>query len=826
MSPGPCRCGCCEAPADGTPAPVTNRSGLPAIRYRVGTSASFRQAMIEAAGRRPELRGWTSRAPDDVGMALLAMWAVIGDVLTFYQERIANEAFLRTALLPESVRRLTALLGYEPAPGVAAVADLVFTLDDGKDVLLPAGLQVQSVPREGERPELFETTVQVAADARLNDIPIGPAPEKRPGGALAATSEHGVLLAPAELGPGDQVLVVVGSATAAPAPAVEEKIVTAVGEEAGRALLTWSPPIRDPRGGTAMRRWTRRFLLFGHDAPATYLTSTVNDESQVTWTSRQTDFTAPAEPAVYLDSIVDGIEPGTDILLVMGTAAGSTVQVLRVTGVGPAGASIGASGDPAPTPALEATVTKLDLESPSGAGVTVPIDVRTASVYQLAGPAITFWDFEYPDRFGGDAAYMPLPVRPDLAAVAPGLLGRTVILDDAQAQPQTVTLIGAHRVDADGDGQPDHLELRFTPDLGRELDTATATLFGNVARATHGETVAAEVLGDGDAATGLQSFRLAKRPLTYVPVPGAPGGAASTLQIEADGTTWRETPTLFGRGPDEPVYTLRRDDDGATVVRFGDGSTGARLPTGRGNVIAGYRAGLGSSGRVRAGSLTTPRTRPVGLRRVTNPAAASGGADPSSPDRIRIDAPNTVRTFGRIVSLRDFADAARETAVVGKARAAAVWDGEEQVVQLTVAGVDGRELAGPELELLVADLNSRRDPNRALRVVSHDEVPIEVVAVLETADRPATAVLAAARAAVLDLLAFDRREFGQPVHASDVYRVLQETEGVVAVRVTRLRRNEPADRGGQPEIENPIPVGPSQLAMFRDPAADLDIGIG
>ena len=129
---GTCTCGCCQPPAPRTPQAVANRPGLPAVRYRVGTFASFREAMVEAAAGRPELRGWTSREPDDFGMALLAMWAWIGDVLTFYQERVANEAFIRTALLPESVRRLAGLLGYEPAPGAAAIADLAFTLDDGR----------------------------------------------------------------------------------------------------------------------------------------------------------------------------------------------------------------------------------------------------------------------------------------------------------------------------------------------------------------------------------------------------------------------------------------------------------------------------------------------------------------------------------------------------------------------------------------------------------------------------------------------------------------------------------------------------------------------
>jgi hypothetical protein len=821
-------CGCCRPAAEPTPAPVTNRPGLGSIRYRVGTYPGFLEAMVEAAARRPELRDWTSRASDDFGMAVLAMWAWIADVLTFYQERVANEAFVRTALLPESVRALAALLGYQPAPGATAVADLAFTLDEGRQVLLPAGLQVQSVPGEGERPQRFETGQALPADARLNEVRVGPAPKARPGGALAAGSDHGFLLDPADAGPGDQAVVVRHPGTLTTPPGIEEKTITGVQEQAGRPLLTWSPPVRDPNGGLLMRRWTRRFLLFGHDAPATYQTFS-GSGATLTWERRTTTFKAPAEAAVYLDSIVEGLEPGAEILLVTGPKAGADARVLQVTGVGPAGAAIGDrpedSKDPPIPPALEATVTRLDLDLGSSTDVGVD-DVREAVVYELAGSSIRFWDFEYPDLVDGDTVQVPLAARPDLGAGAAPAAGRMVILDDRQARPQTVTLTEASLVDVDVDTHPDHLELRFRPELERPLEGATAVLLGNVARATHGETVAAEVLGDGDAATGLQAFRLAKRPLTHVPAPGAPPGAASTLQVEANGMRWEEVATLFGHGPDERVYTLRRDDDGATVVRFGDGRTGARLPTGRGNVVVGYRTGLGTEGRVRAGTLTNPRTRPVGLRRVTNPGPASGGADPEPADQTRTNAPNTVRTFGRIVSLRDFEDAAREVAGIGKARAAAVWDGEEQVVQLTVAGDDGAEIIGPARKQLVDDLDRRRDPNRTLSVVAHDEVVVEVAATIQVAQgHTPSAAQAAARAALVGLFAFDRREFGQPVHLSDVYRVLQDATGVAAARISRLRRKPSPGGVNLPEIESPVPVGPSELATLRDPETDADVRI-
>ena len=57
---------------------------------------------------------------------------------------------------------------------------------------------------------------------------------------------------------------------------------------------------------------------------------------------------------------------------------------------------------------------------------------------------------------------------------------------------------------------------------------------------------------------------------------------------------------------------------------------------------------------------TARQTRRAKIR--INPTAANGGADPESRDQSRTNAPNTVRTFGRIVSLQDFADQARQFA--------------------------------------------------------------------------------------------------------------------------------------------------------------------
>src|SRR4030095_10578171 len=101
-------CGCCSGISAETPRGIDNRPGLSAIAYRVGTHSQFREtlhARLSTSGNRA-LAGFSTRDNDDSSIALLDAWALVGDVLTFYQERIANESYLRTATERLSVLEL------------------------------------------------------------------------------------------------------------------------------------------------------------------------------------------------------------------------------------------------------------------------------------------------------------------------------------------------------------------------------------------------------------------------------------------------------------------------------------------------------------------------------------------------------------------------------------------------------------------------------------------------------------------------------------------------------------------------------------------------
>jgi hypothetical protein len=868
-------CGCCEAAA---PAPVVeNRPALSAIAYRVGTYASFRQAMLAQIASAAGL-GWrldpatllpvpllTTRRSDDYSITTIELWAAVADVLTFYQERYANEAFLRTAVFLDSVTRLAALIDYRPRPGVAARARVAFTLDAGTRLTLPAGQKVQSVPGQNETPQTFETVEAIEADARLNRLRVqGPPFAANPlaAGMPASTLDrvHGPALA-AALSPGTAV-VFFNDGGASPA---EEKKVAAVRSVDDRALVEWNAAIQKGTWSatTLVHRFRRTLRLFGHNAPETYMAPSVVSD-RITWsllTLGPSSFQLAAASTLALDGRHEQITVGQR-LLVADAAPGGLKTRVTVKAVAQVKMKLGS---------LEDTVTQLTV-SP---GLPALGDLRQVLVYELEGEPLTFWPGLYPAVVAGDAVYLP-GVRVEDAG-GPGVevgraverdgfragvvlhpadlaKGRVLLLMDAAGSVVRATVAEAPVVEPAGAaGAFAHLRVPVAPDEPLALDAATAVLLGNVAEATHGETVAGEVVGNADASLPFQRFTLRKSPLTYLSGAG-PAGTVSTLELRVNAARWTEVPGLYGQPADAPVYELRLADDGRSVVQFGDGTMGAIPPTGAGNVTATYRVGSGLAGRVGAGVLTTLLQKPPGLQAAVNPLAAEGGADAETVDDARGSAPRTVRTFGRAVSLRDFEDLVTESGEVAKALATRVWNGGETVVHLTVAGQDGGTFSEEGRRGLFDAMKPRRDPNHRLVIDNYAVVYVRFEAGIGI--DPAyerDAVLAAATAAVLDALSFDRMALGAPVNLSDLYRVVQDVAGVVFVDVDRLGFKQPGGMtsaqftaflaargatflpGGQPapvqgrlrlfparpDPAHPRKVLPAELAAVQSPADDV-----
>jgi hypothetical protein len=330
-----------------------------------------------------------------------------------------------------------------------------------------------------------------------------------------------------------------------------------------------------------------------------------------------------------------------------------------------------------------------------------------------------------------------------------------------------------------------HSILTLANTLAYKYDSTTVTIYGNVAKATHGQTVG-EVLGDGDGSQPFQKFALHQKPLTYVAA-ATPEGAQSTLEVRVNEIQWHEGGDLAGLGPADREYVTQTDNSDQTTVVFGNGEHGARVPTGSANIKAVYRYGIGAPGNVQAGQISQLATHPQGAQAVINPLRASGGADRDSSDQARRNTPLAVMALDRLVSVRDYADFARTFAGIGKAYATRLSDGRRQLVHVTIAGAEDIPIdQNSDLyQNLIQALHQYGDPYQPIAVAVRKLKLLVISArVRVLADYRWESVEPKVRAALLDIFGFDRRDLGQSAFLSEAISIMQAVGGVSYLDVT------------------------------------------
>jgi hypothetical protein len=306
-------CGCCSGIEIDTPAANFNRAGLSAIAYRVGTHADFKRTLLARLSSTdyPAQAPLTTRAPDDYTVALCDSFAVLADVLTFYQERIASESWLGTATERRSVLMLARLIGYQLNPGVAAGTALAFTLESApglpslaaQPVTIPVGTRAQSIPDPNQDPQTFETIAPAAARVEWNAIPVQRSEPVKKKPDLAELYLAGTTT---QLAAGDAILIVGRDREVNPGSELwDVRWIAQVDIDLAHDLthITLSRPLKgawdpdDPgKQGIKVYAFRQRAALFGHNAP---------DGNLIYNTNNTKLFTAPPPAAEWLNFTID-----------------------------------------------------------------------------------------------------------------------------------------------------------------------------------------------------------------------------------------------------------------------------------------------------------------------------------------------------------------------------------------------------------------------------------------------------------------------------------------------------------------------------------------
>lgn len=118
---------------------------LPVIDYTSRDYEGIRADLIRLI--RARIPTWTAENPSDFGVALVEAIAYATDGLHYYLDRVANEAYLPTAVQRESVYAIADMFRYTPRRAVPSSVYLTFRNATQAEVLIPAGTRVQaSVP--------------------------------------------------------------------------------------------------------------------------------------------------------------------------------------------------------------------------------------------------------------------------------------------------------------------------------------------------------------------------------------------------------------------------------------------------------------------------------------------------------------------------------------------------------------------------------------------------------------------------------------------------------------------------------------------------------
>lgn len=161
---------------------ITPASNIPvSVDYTSKDYYSIREELIQRIQDR--LPDWKANDPADFGVALVEAFSYVSDILSYYIDRNANEAFITTATQRDSVLNIARNYGYSPAGYRQALVELTFTNTSATEVTLPEGTVVSG-------DVVIDDTVNTIYFTTVADAVIGEQVGSTPGN-VTVTATHG-----------------------------------------------------------------------------------------------------------------------------------------------------------------------------------------------------------------------------------------------------------------------------------------------------------------------------------------------------------------------------------------------------------------------------------------------------------------------------------------------------------------------------------------------------------------------------------------------------------------------------------------------------------
>ena len=825
----------------GPPAGAADKTG--AVGYLARDFAGLREVLLDRlAAISP---AGVDRHLPDVGTMLVELFAYAGDDLSYYQDAVATEAYLRTARRRISVRRHARLLGYHVHEGCAARAWVCLEVD--RPVTLPlsavlfttaAGAPLAGpgftplVPGVATTGPAVATTGPAVATTGI-DAGSGPRPSSvdlHPGHNEIAVWHWGRHTC--ALPTGATAATFLDTHSPATSTGAAEPPARALALRGGDVVLfeetndaTGGPP--DPTHRHAVRlRSVRRGVDPLYGVPIV----------EVTWAARDAlPFTLPVRAEV---------RPGE--LVACSVVRGNVVGVLHGT---PMRRSLDDGQRALPDPGLAWSQPFPDPAAVAGHQACV---LRRLFVDWRATVERWWRDAQHGQALSAERL---ATLRAQVGARAVDELGLSAGGDAGVASRHAA---GLRRLLVDSErllaGRRRRLAVlaRLAEARGPLGPTLVAELRDDWGPALTAALDAAEPAAWGPAAETVDQDPRRALPALDLTMPAPPG--------DAPPLAWTVVADLLDRDTDGSDVLVEMDDDRRAQLRFRRGDP----PDGE--LVARYLLGGGIAGNVPAEAITAVTLAPEdpiqagaatpnapgqagpatghdeqaaagdalrAVRSVRNPLPATGGCEPEDPVAVKRTVPRRYLVDQpRALDAGDYAYWAGKVEGVRRAASVMRWTGSSPAAEVAVQPTAG----GMPDRFLLDRVRRRLHP---VRRVGHDlwvRAPgYRPVILTLRVDLERDVVRADVRAALLALLSGgyrpdgsealfhpSRLRFGQAVATSSVVAAVRDVDGVESVVVTRFAfLDEPVDLTAAPAAQPPesLAVGPLQiLRLDNDPA--------
>lgn len=842
------------------PKRILNRPSLSSIDYRIGQYSHLREYMLDQLNSSAILEKWTHRNADDPGIAMLEGNALIGDILTFYQQLYANEVYLRSANWQESINDLVQIGGYRMAPGVGGEATFVLKIKGQDSVVVPKGLGFKAQLKNRETEDEFESVEEIITYPHLSEFhlyrPANPASNIAIGDAaleiklVEGSAELSAKLA-IDLQPGDRLILLPDSdmfdqtgQSQRTQAASEIVMVKSVDYLLDKVTINIEGKLQQNRGDSVKSfKIDRSFRHFGFNALRRY---TVFDPASQTADYPETEFyryinttdigsdyySTLAINQIPLEKEVDDLALGSRLVCEGVANFNDTTQ----------------AGSPQFSEqqfTVVKTIEQIQSDSLIWANVESPTtvviidqqlftnqsfynertDIRRTLFHETLGSELTLQattNYSNGSFSTGKLEYFGTYQQ------ALALVGRRLMLTENEKSSVQVV-----KVTSGPEDLAEQLSVRDETDLWRwevtldqipewpqdafDNQSNQIVVYGNLIDTTQGKSQDEIVLGSGDSRQRFQTFAIPKVPLTYLLDETQTPAQTPELLVYVNNILWQRVESFFERAADAQVYVVREDNEGNSFVQFGDGTFGARLPSGQQNVTAFYRVGIGAAGQLAVDKKPTAIGKLAGLEKVILPGEAVGGGEPESPDNARTAAPAKLQSLGRLVGLADFE--AEAMAIPGVLKVRATWDAPRgtPLIQIVVLTATGTSAATEKVQSTLNGYNRCRGPKRFPITVQQGlkqyiylnirvgfEASRKQSEMSEDIKQALGSVNSAGEESATGsgLFSLQNRTFGQGAHHSQIQAAVQNVAGVTWVEIDDAQV---IDLGTPPETD-PVPL--------------------